>query len=316
MAASKGCSNLHRFLNSVTPIVPSRTLFLACEHDEMNLHGKLSNDKEGDVGYFKLKDLWNCYEEWSAFGVETRVALKSGETVKQYYIPYLSAVQIYVASSKSPSMLSRSEADVDSESLSDDSRSSEPSRSLSKVSSNTWDSASEDSSHDQGGSWSCRDRFGDIYLEYFETCSMNLRVPFTNKMDELLKNHPELNSLTSLDVSPASWMAVSWYPIYHIPNINDKDLSACFLTYHTLSSIFLDLYALLIVEDDRDELSDEIWLSPYGIAAYKMRGDLWIKSGTAEYAKFVNLQKAATSWLKQLNVYHHDSSFFASRLTV
>lgn len=83
-------------------------------------------------------------------------------------------------------------------------------------------------------------------------------------------------SLRSVDLSPASWMAVYWsfsissslfsdrislldllysfkvltkevclmfddirYPIYHIPmGRTIKDLSTCFLTYHTLSSSF------------------------------------------------------------------------------
>lgn len=76
--------------------------------------------------------------------------------------------------------------EVDSESASDDSRSSELSRSLSKDSSNTWDSISEDLSPDQGGSWSYRDRFGDIYLDYFETCSLNWRMPLTNKVSTFL----------------------------------------------------------------------------------------------------------------------------------
>lgn len=159
------------------------------------------------------------------------------------------------------------------------------------------------------------------------------------------------------------------YPIYHIPNINDRDLSACFLTYHTLSSTFAgtlpyncisvpfqlswanaiskNLYKLysassgcawsttllfllacsiqeldqiflsfLGAADNHDELSDKILLAPFGIAIYKMQGDLWIKSGTTEYMKFVDLQRAASSWLKQLNVYHHDSSFFACRSSV
>lgn len=72
--------------------------------------------------------------------------------------------------------------EMDGESASDDGGSGQLSRSLSKDSSNTWDSVSEDSSLDQRGSWSYSDRFGDIYLEYFETSSMNWRMPFSNKV--------------------------------------------------------------------------------------------------------------------------------------
>lgn len=52
------------------------------------------------IEYFTLKDLWECYEEWSAYGAGTPVVLEGGgDTPSQYYVPYLSAIQIY--SSKS-----------------------------------------------------------------------------------------------------------------------------------------------------------------------------------------------------------------------
>ena len=59
------------------------------------------------------------------------------------------------------------------------------------------------------------------------------------QINELARRYPGLMSLRSVDLSPASWMAVAWYPIYHIPmGRTIKDLSTCFLTYHTLSSSF------------------------------------------------------------------------------
>lgn len=51
-------------------------------------------DKE-IVEYFTLGDLWNCYCEWSAYGAGTPVVLSNGEEITQYYVPYLSAIQIY-----------------------------------------------------------------------------------------------------------------------------------------------------------------------------------------------------------------------------
>lgn len=47
------------------------------------------------VEYFTLGDLWDCYDEWSAYGSGTQVLLNKGESVMQYYVPYLSAIQIY-----------------------------------------------------------------------------------------------------------------------------------------------------------------------------------------------------------------------------
>lgn len=42
-----------------------------------------------------LRDLWDCYDEWSAYGIGLPVLLKSGETILQYFVPHLSAIQIY-----------------------------------------------------------------------------------------------------------------------------------------------------------------------------------------------------------------------------
>ena len=46
---------------------------------------------------FTLDELWRCYEEWSVYGAGVPLALPCGsETIMQYYVPYLSAMQIYL----------------------------------------------------------------------------------------------------------------------------------------------------------------------------------------------------------------------------
>ena len=59
-------------------------------------------------------------------------------------------------------------------------------------------------------------------------------------MDEckpLAAGEPRLMSLTSDELHPASWVSIAWYPIYRIPvGRSLRDLSACFLTYHALST--------------------------------------------------------------------------------
>ncbi|KAK9089376.1 hypothetical protein Scep_028458 [Stephania cephalantha] len=51
------------------------------------------------IEYFTLGDLWRCYDEWSAYGAGVPVVLnRRGETVVQYYVPYLSAIQIFTSS--------------------------------------------------------------------------------------------------------------------------------------------------------------------------------------------------------------------------
>jgi len=45
--------------------------------------------------YFNLADLWEQYYEWSAYGAGVAVQLPEGEKVVQYYVPYLSGIQLY-----------------------------------------------------------------------------------------------------------------------------------------------------------------------------------------------------------------------------
>ena len=52
-----------------------------------------------NVEYFRLSDLWDCYDEWSAYGAGVPIRLTNGESLVQYYVPYLSAIQIFTSRS-------------------------------------------------------------------------------------------------------------------------------------------------------------------------------------------------------------------------
>jgi hypothetical protein len=63
-------------------------------------HGRLSTDawhhtEMDSLEYFNLADLWEQYYEWSAYGAGATVQLPKGDKVVQYYVPYLSAIQLY-----------------------------------------------------------------------------------------------------------------------------------------------------------------------------------------------------------------------------
>ena len=57
-------------------------------------------------------------------------------------------------------------------------------------------------------------------------------------------------------------------------------------------------------------------LHPFGLATYKMQGNLWIKQQTSDQEKMIFLHCAADSWLKQLKADHHDYYFFTSHSTI
>ena len=50
--------------------------------------------------YFVLGDLWESFKEWSAYGAGVPFVLDYSDGVVLYYVPYLSAIQIYGDPSK------------------------------------------------------------------------------------------------------------------------------------------------------------------------------------------------------------------------
>ncbi|KAK2367326.1 hypothetical protein QL285_080624 [Trifolium repens] len=323
-------SNLQRFLQCVTPVIPSQTLPQNGFNDLNSEWQPLGKDT---IECFSLKDLWDRFYEWSAYGAGTTVETENGETVVHYYVPYLSAIQIYTNKSIAAPRNRREDSDgveCESDSWSDDSGSDNLCRSVSNDSSKSWDAISEDSSSEQG-SCKSKDKLGYLYLNYTEMSSPYLRVPLMEKIPELAENYPELMTLKSVDLSPASWMAVSWYPIYSIPSRkNDKDMEACFLTYHTLSSSFQDSamehdamdidkdvccskgWENIVGKDCKEKKSGSISIPPFGLATYKMQTDIWLNTDPEDYERISYLCSAADSWLKQLNIDHHDFNFFTS----
>ncbi|KAJ6349012.1 hypothetical protein OIU77_006572 [Salix suchowensis] len=273
-------SNLDSFLHCTTPLVQSQFL---PKREIRNLNSLWNPWERDTVEYFTLGDLWNCYDEWSAYGAGVPITLDNGETLVQYYVPYLSAIQIYTSKSSVNSFREDTESgdgetrDSFSDLLSDDSES-------------------------------------DRYFQYFERSTPYGRVPLMDKINGLARQFPGLMTLRNVDLSPASWMAVAWYPIYHIPmGRTIKDLSTCFLTYHTLSSSFQDMD----VEDDikspekKRKEGESITLPPFGLATYKMQGNVWVSGNCGQdQDRLVSLLSVADSWLKQLMVQHHDFNYF------
>ncbi|XP_010940391.2 uncharacterized protein [Elaeis guineensis] len=302
-------SNLQSFLTRTTPSVPSHSLPKTCIRDLNSLWYPVGKDR---VEYFTLGDLWDQYNEWSVYGAGVPVVLDNGETVVQYYVPYLSAIQIYT--SKSPlasrNMLEESESD----SFSDDSENEKLCRS--------WDAASDDSVFDQDSSWPTRENLGHLCFQYIEYDAPYGRLPLTDKVTELARSFPHLMTLKSVELSPASWMSVAWYPIYHIPTHRSvKDLSACFLTYHTISSAFQDNVTGDMEKCghcttgngiEQKKQSSRITLSSFGLATHKVQGSIWTNPECSDHENLSNLQSAAASWLRQLGVQHHDFNFFVT----
>ncbi|CAN6453479.1 unnamed protein product [Victoria cruziana] len=292
------CTNLRRFLDCMTPMVPIRCLPKASFKNPNRLWQPWEGD---DIEYFTLGDLWNSYSEWSAYGAGTQVVLDNEETVFQYYVPYLSAIQIYIDWNFAEDEIGDSDW---TDSSSRDSCSEEGDTG------NIWTVKGMNylSGNKNGSVWHRKEKLGFPYFQYFETASPYGRTPLVDKINALSRSHPRLMSLKSVDVLPASWMAVSWYPIYHIPsNRTVRDLSTCFLTYHTLSSSFQEKDDTMRKVEDSKRMMP---LPPFGLATYKMQGRIWNDPESTDQEHIISMLSAAASWLKQLGVQHHDFNYF------
>ncbi|KAG0535594.1 hypothetical protein BDA96_04G379400 [Sorghum bicolor] len=316
-------SNLEVFLEAATPRLPWRSAPMDCFRGPDTVW---QLEKKHSVDYFTLEDLWEHYSESSAYGLAVPVRLHhqtTGKSITQHFVPYLSAIQIYTAKALAavPSRSTESETD----SWSDD-------NSVGDKDSRSWDAASSyDSSHEDLDDPTVRSKQGGyLNFQYSECDPPYERIPLADKVAELAQDYPCLTSLNSAELSPSSWLSVAWYPIYHIPyHGNLKGISACFLTYHSISTVFQDE---IIVRCGGDRT---VALSPFGLATYRMEAGkrLWTEphhmpaaaagsgggspnaaaaSRLSVPSSHSDLYWAASSWLKQVGAHHPDFNFFTA----
>lgn len=57
---------------------------------------------------------------------------------------------------------------------------------------------------------------------------------------------------------------------------------------------------------------EDITLLPFGMATYKMQGDVWLSRDHDDQERLASLCSVADSWLKQLRVQHHDFNYFCT----
>ncbi|XP_056843790.1 uncharacterized protein LOC108837178 isoform X1 [Raphanus sativus] len=296
-------SNLDRFLEHTTPVVPARCLPTQRSKREL----KTGESPESHT-YFVLEDLWESFAEWSAYGAGVPLHMDGSDSTIQYYVPYLSGIQLYVVD---PSKKARNTAE-DSEGSS--SRLDKlPNNGKTLESGELVDLSVSElnrvSLGDQSGETETSNPQGRLLFEYLEYEPPFGREPLANKVLDLASRFPELMTYRSCDLSPSSWVSVSWYPIYRIPvGATLQNLDACFLTFHSLSTPPPPLKAGAL------EPSVKLPLPTFGLASYKLKLSVWNQSRAQECQKISSLQQAADKWLKRLQVNHPDYKFFTSNI--
>lgn len=324
-------SNLDRFLKSTTPSVPAQYF------SKKTLRGWRTCDVEFQP-YFMLGDLWESFKEWSVYGAGVPLVLDGSDCVVQYYVPYLSGIQLYSESTESAAKSRQSAEDSDGEYYRDSSSDGssdyevekgskfsrvrqgryhltydDPSRIGSLSISDENSTMQEGFSSDDSEVGSSR---GHMLFQYLEQDTPYSREPLADKISDLADRYPGLTTLRSCDLLPISWMSVAWYPIYRIPTGPTlKDLDACFLTYHSLSTPLKGIgsgQAPIVVYPSEIDGVPKVSLRTFGMASYKFKGPMWIQNGVSEHQLANSLAQAAENWLRLLHVNHPDFQFFAS----
>ncbi|KAL0919098.1 hypothetical protein M5K25_011171 [Dendrobium thyrsiflorum] len=312
-------ANLDRFLESTTPMVPP-------QHLHVKGRGRRTFDGVESRPYFSLGDLWESFKEWSAYGAGVPLVLNSGDCVVQYYVPYLSAIQLYTDASRT-TLRSRqpgeeSDARMYQGTSSDVSSESEAERAVRK----RRDSSTTTNHKDQNGlvgeeNGVCQQTMLPVF-EYLEHNPPYGREPLADKISLLANKFPQLKTYRSYDLLPTSWFSVAWYPIYRIPTGPTlRDLDACFLSFHTLSTPLKnsfnghsELNDSCRVREDNDftQMSAKLSLPVLGLASYKLKGSIWTNRSLYEQQRASSLLQDAENWLQLRKVDHPDFRFFLS----
>ncbi|KAG6503764.1 uncharacterized protein LOC121984707 isoform X1 [Zingiber officinale] len=280
LMAGSTVADFEKFLFSASPVIkqsePGRTCN-SCKKEQ--LIGSLCWHHAYNIS---LKKIWQWYEEPGCFGLEVKAheicnsrRLQNGHLeFTAYFVPYLSAVQLFRMSRSSKNCDLNSQ--VNKTGNSSHSFASLPSLSklLSKPCNNADVSSPELSSSDK-----IQDQ-EELIFEYFESDQPPRRQPLFEKIKELVTwgtlsngcifgDPLKLESTKLQDLHPASWYCVAWYPIYRIPDANFR---ASFLTYHSLGNF--------VCRSDPECVDDAFstLISPVvGLQTYNDKGENWFE---------------------------------------
>ncbi|KAG9146370.1 hypothetical protein Leryth_018428 [Lithospermum erythrorhizon] len=315
IAPSPLSNNLDRFLEYSTPAV------IAQKFPKTSMKG-WKNSSDEFHPHFVLGDLWECFGEWSAYGAGVPLLLNGSDSVVQYYVPSLSGIQLYIDPSKpfiGKKKHDESDGDSSRETSSDSSCEAVPDMGAAIQ---RFNSHSLRNNHFMGPSADDSDvsnQPGVLVYQHLEPEPPPRRKPLSEKISEIVSDHPQVKLLRSCDLTPASWLSVAWYPIYRIPiGPTLHNVEACFLTYHSLStpirssSCHLPHHqASTTCRGVDDGISEKLLVPAFGLSSYKLNIPVWGLDGEGQ--KLNSLLQAAENWLRLLQVNHPDYNFFMSR---
>ncbi|KAG5567786.1 hypothetical protein RHGRI_003088 [Rhododendron griersonianum] len=318
-------TNLDRLVESVTPFIPARL--------SPEVNGKGWRTRESDVQpYYCLGDLWESFREWSVYGAGVPLLLNGKDSIMQYYVPFLSGIQLYVdprarirrpgeesdvESSRETSSAGSSDCEAErrAKSVVDGSCSHQKLVNLNSQRMNGLSLREKSVMSSSSDEAEMSSSPGTLLFEFLEHEQPYNRRPLTDKVSLLASQFPDLRSC---DLLPSSWISVAWYPIYRIPmGPTLRDLDASFLTFHSLSTRSTSNGRWRFhgasgrkVHGAGIDASPNISLPAFGLASYKLKGSILTPTGPDECEQENSLLQSADNWLRSLQVTLPDYQFF------
>ncbi|XP_029122550.1 uncharacterized protein [Elaeis guineensis] len=297
-------AEFEKLLYSASPVIISSVL---------QYHEDNSRDQSIPISFIKfqnidvlLQDVWRWYERPGNYGLEIKAEepqnTKGLETnvvsFHAHFVPYLSAVQLFVHSqhpstggspaNKTSDVSQKGETEPCAlSSLSQNQLC--PELAEQTFVSDLFHSRERDmkpfhmatSDRDDSCNSLYASSFPDdseVVFEYFEKEPPQQRKPFYTKVKELMEmgsSNPlvfgdpsKLGNMNLQDLHPASWFSVAWYPIYRIP---EGSFRASFLTYHSLGHLVLRRIKLESLENTAFCAVVPV----LGLQSYNAQGECW-----------------------------------------
>ncbi|XP_062229917.1 uncharacterized protein LOC133927455 isoform X2 [Phragmites australis] len=237
-------ADFERFIYSASPAMHCSPCPTGCKSDLQEcVKDSLCLHQTPDI---TLSSVWQWYEEPGCYGLEVRAQdfhrskglWNSRYQFTTYFVPYLSAVQLFGQPKiTNGGSIAKEAINMDMTCETSPCLNSPPIfAKLMPRQSNPRNRSSTSHTEDDQQSAS-----GELIFEFFESEQPYWRRQLVDKVNELIAGVKPLNcqisgdpknlELSLNDLHPASWYCVAWYPIYRIP---DGKFQAAFLTYHSL----------------------------------------------------------------------------------
>ncbi|KAI5068091.1 hypothetical protein GOP47_0016436 [Adiantum capillus-veneris] len=301
----------------------------------------------------RLSAFWEWYEEPSSYGLKVKLSeasKRTGSNLQAFFVPYLSAIQLFGWSRKKTTVKSKGMALAQGSSHFDPDFLNQPifsillprpemndalhiGEGLPKQTKTSKEAVDLDRFHIDALSSSGRQCHCDVELlfEFFELEKPQHRKPLTDRIKELVSKSElcsdgdphVLNNAKIEDLHPSSWFAVAWYPIYKIP---DESFRSAFLTYHCLSCLQSTCSSCANTNRCLDTHVHTITAPVVGLMSYNAQVKEWFSSSPSCDATpddvlqqyLAKLETAATSMArgsceKPSSFKHADFTFFQSR---